>query len=258
MITYKSQKDIELMHEGGQILDRVLRDVAAQALPGVLMTDLDTYAHDAIIAKGCRPAFLGLYGFPGTLCLSVNNEVVHGIPRRHVLKEGDLLSLDIGLIYETWYLDMAVTIPILGSRSYEEWAADDVQGARLLGATQEALAVAAKECRPGVSVGDLGVVIQKVIESAGFGIVKDLAGHGIGKKLHEDPLVPNWGKAGSGHILKEGMVLAIEPIVTEGSPSVRVLSDGFTYVTRDSKRAAHFEHTIAVMPSGGLILTKAL
>ncbi len=257
MITHKSQKDIELMHKGGEMLDAVLRGVVAKALPGVFLTDLDAYAHDAILAKGCKPAFLGLYGFPGTLCLSVNNEVVHGIPRRYALKEGDLLSLDIGLIYETWYLDMAVTVPILGSRSYEEWATDDVKGAQLIHATRSALEAAAKECRPGVYVGDLGFIIQEAIRTAGFDVVKDLAGHGIGKKLHEDPLVPNWGKPGTGCRLKEGMVIAIEPIVVEGSPLVRVLDDGFTYVTKDSRRAAHFEHTVAVMSDGGLILTKA-
>ena len=256
MITQKNKQNIQDMHEGGKILSSILDKLIEGVAPGMSTISLDTKAHDAIIALGCKPAFLGLYGFPGTVCISVNDEVVHGVPNTKILRKGDLLSLDIGLIYKGWYLDMAKTIPVLGEQSFDDWAEEDPMAARLIQVTEKSLKAAIAICKPGITTGDIGSTIQAVVESAGFGIVKDLAGHGIGKKLHEDPLVENWGKPGNGFRLKEGMTIAIEPIVTEGSTQVRILKDGFTYATKDGKRAAHFEHTIAITEEGCIVLTE--
>ena len=216
------------------------------ARAGMTTKQLDEMAEKGIRERGGIPTFLGYHGYTGSICASVNDEVVHGIPGDRVLREGDLLSIDIGTTFEGYVSDMAVTIPI-GNISREAQA--------LLDVTQECLMVGIAQMQRGNRVGDIGAAVQKHAESRGYGVVRELVGHGVGTSMHEEPQVPNFGKAGTGAELRPGLVLAVEPMITQGGHAVEILKDGWTVVTADGKLAAHFEHTIAVTDDGPKILT---
>lgn len=239
--------DQDAMRRGGHRLAILLNRLAASVRPGMTTADLDARTRELLKEHGDTPAFLGYRGYPAVLCTSRNAEVVHGIPRDDVIVQtGDILSLDFGIVTDGWYSDMAVTIPV-GAVS----PADQ----KLIDAARDALAEAIGIVRPGIHIGDIGATVQALVESRGFGVVRDLVGHGIGRDLHEEPQVPNVGIAGQGPVLREGMAIAIEPMVTAGGYGVRFLDDGWTVVTADGSRAAHFEHTVLVTRDGGEILT---
>ena len=216
-------------------------------MPGVTTAELDEVAEKMITDAGAIPAFKGYHGYPATICSSINEEVIHGIPSgQRVLREGDILSIDVGASLEGYFGDSAITLPV-GHVSEE--------AARLLTVTEEALYKAIEVARPGGRVSDIGHAVQKHVEAYGFSVVREFVGHGIGQKMHDEPRVPNYGEAVRGPRLAEGMVLAIEPMVNAGKPAVKVLSDGWTAVTRDKSLSAHFEHTVAITASGAWILT---
>ena len=246
MITIKSPREIELMRKSGKITATTLAILIEAAKPGVSTRELDRIAEDSIRSLGGIPTFKGYNGYPASICTSVNEEVVHGIPGGYVLADGDLLSIDIGTTLENYVSDSAVTLAI-GTVSEE--------AARLLAVTQECLMRGIAQMKAGNRLGDIGAAIQAHAENHGYGVVRDLVGHGIGTKMHEEPQVPNYGKQGQGLILRAGLVLAIEPMITAGSWRVRTLEDGWTVVTEDDRLAAHFEHTIAVTDEGPRILT---
>jgi methionyl aminopeptidase len=248
VIHLKSAAEIDTIGRAGAILADLYRQIPAQVRPGVSTAQLDRWAEDFIRShRGAEPAFKGLYGFPATLCTSVNHEVVHGIPStRRVLKEGDVVSVDCGVKLEGFYADAAVSIPIPPVEPEVE---------ALLERTQVALQRGIDQARPGKRLGDLGAAIQAVADEANYGVVRELVGHGVGRQPHEEPQVPNFGTAGKGLKLLEGMVLAIEPMFNLGSAGVRTLPDRWTVVTADRKVSAHFEHTVAVTADGPRILT---
>jgi methionyl aminopeptidase len=248
VIHLKSAAEIDTIARAGAILAGLWRAIPARVAPGVSTGELDRWAESFIRSHpGAEPAFKGLYGFPATLCISVNHEVVHGIPSsRRVLREGDIVSVDCGVKLEGFYADAAVTLPV-GA------VAEPV--AELLELTQLALARGIAEARPGSRLGDVGAAIQEVADGAGYGVVRELVGHGVGRQPHEEPQVPNFGVRGKGLKLLEGMVLAIEPMFNLGTATVRTLPDRWTVVTADRKVSAHFEHTVAVTADGPRILT---
>lgn len=250
MIRLKTAAEIEAIARAGRIVSETLRRVTEQAGPGVSTARLDRDAEDFIRShEGATPAFKGLYEFPGTLCTSLNEEVVHGIPsERRELVEGDLLKVDVGVKLDGMYADAAITVPI-GPQSPET--------RQLLETTQEGLAAGIEAARPGATIGDVGAAIQRIIEPRGLSIVRELVGHGVGHMPHEDPQVPNYGRSGSGPRIREGLVIAIEPMVNLGTREVRTLDDGWTVVTADGSLSAHFEHTVAVTAEGPRILTAA-
>ncbi len=243
MITIKSPREIETMAAAGRIVAHTLALVGREARPGVSTAQLDRIAEDFIRSHpGARPSFKGLYDFPATLCTSINQEVVHGIPSaRRVLREGDVVSVDVGVWLEGLHADSAATFPV-GA------VAPAVQG--LLAVTRDALAAGIAQARGGGHVGDIGHAVQGVAEAAGYSVVRELVGHGIGAAFHEDPQVPNFGKPSRGPRLVAGMTLAIEPMVNAGGPEVRTLEDRWTVVTQDGSLSAHFEHTVAVADNG--------
>jgi len=228
---------------------QVLDTVKAMVKPGVTTMDLERAAAEKIEELGAKPAFKGYYDYPCVLCTSVNQEIVHGIPsERRVLKEGDIVSLDCGVVLDGYYGDAAVTVAVGGNLRPEV--------ERLLKVTEESLYKGIEKVRIGNSVGDVGAAVQEWVEAHGFSVVREFVGHGIGTKLHEDPQVPNFGTRGHGARLREGMVLAIEPMVNIGKPGTRVLDDNWTAVTEDGSYSAHFEHCVAVTKNGPLILTE--
>jgi len=235
------------MREAGRLVARVLQELTRAAVPGVTTKQLDAMAERMIREGGGVPAFKGYRGFPASLCASINAEVVHGIPSDRRLAEGDLLSLDLGAFVKGYCGDATVTVAV--------GRVPDDAAARLLETGRGALAAGIDQCRPGRRLTDIGDAIQRFVESRGFSVVRDYVGHAIGQAMHEDPQVPNFGPAGHGPVLKPGMVLAIEPMVNEGTYEVECLDDGWTVVTRDRKRSVHFEHTVAVTEDGPDILT---
>ena len=246
-VEIKSADEIARMREAGRIVCEILDELERTVAPGVSTWDLDALAEKLIRAKGAKPAFKGYHGFPSCLCASVNHEVVHGIPsHRRKLAEGDVVSVDCGVKLDGYYADAANTYPV-----------GEVTPAltQLLEKTEAALHRGIAAARPGQRLGDLGAAIQGVADEAGYGVVRDLVGHGVGRKPHEDPQVPNYGKAGKGLKLVEGLVLAIEPMFNLGVAGVRTLPDQWTVVTADRKVSAHFEHTVAVTANGPRILT---
>lgn len=249
MIPIKNPKQIEKMRRSGQVTRRALETLGDSVVPGVTTGEIDALAGDLIAASGGRSAFKGYQGFPGNVCISVNEEVVHGIggPRR--IAYGDLVKIDMGIILDGWYGDTAMTF-VVGEI--------DARQQLLLDTTIEALAAGIAQARPGSRVGDISAAIQSVIAAQGFGIVKEFVGHGLGRKLHEEPQVPNYGRPRTGPKLKPGMVIAIEPMVTMGRADIRVLDDGWTVVTADRSRSAHFEHTVLVTSGDPEILTTPL
>ncbi len=249
MIGLKSARQIEGIAVAGAIVGQVLEMAAEKAVPGVSTGELDEQA-EAMIREhaGATPAFKGLYGFPATLCTSVNQEVVHGIPSfSKVLEAGDIVSVDVGVKLDGLFADAAITIPV-GEVSVEAQA--------LLDTTRAALDVGVAAARPGDRLGDLGAAIQKFVESAGYSVIRELVGHGVGEAPHEEPQVPNFGTPGRGHRMEPGLVIAIEPMVNQGRRGIRTLDDEWTVVTADDKLSAHFEHTVAVTAEGPRILTR--
>jgi methionyl aminopeptidase len=247
VIELKSAREIGLMRRAGHILADVVERLRGGVKPGMSTLEIDESVEDFIRSQGARPAFKGYRGFPATVCISINEEVVHGIPSAHRrVSEGDIVGLDLGCIVDGYYADCAFTLAVgdVPSRVQE-----------LLDATRQSLEAGIAECRPGRRLSDVSHAIQSHVERHGFSVVRAFVGHGIGRALHEEPQVPNFGDPGRGPQLKPGMVLAIEPMVTMGSWEVRILDDGWTAVTRDGSLAAHFEHTIAVTESGPEVLT---
>ena len=246
MIVCKSPGEIERMRAANALVADVLAELAAIVAPGVTTRDLDALAERLVRERGAEPAFKGYRGYPATLCASVNEQVVHGIPSSRQLADGDIVSLDMGVKLNGFYGDSAVTVPV-GQIS------EDAQ--RLLRVTQEALERGISQVQVGGRISDIGHAVQEHVERHGFSVVREFVGHGIGAALHEEPQVANYGEPGRGPRMAEGMVLAIEPMVNMGRPGVKVLSDGWTAVTRDGSLSAHFEHTVAVTKQGPLVLT---
>jgi methionyl aminopeptidase len=247
MINCRSQAELDKMRRSGVVLRQVLGAVRGMVAPGVSTMDLERVADDKIRESGAKPAFKGYYDYPCVLCTSVNNEIIHGIPsEKRVLKEGDILSIDCGVVLDGYYSDSAVTVPV-GALAPEL--------KKLLDVTELSLKKAIAEVKLGKTVGDIGAVVQEYVEANGFSVVREFVGHGIGTRMHEDPQVPNFGIRGRGIRLREGMVLAIEPMVNMGKPGTRTLDDKWTAVTEDGSYSAHFEHTVAVTRNGPLVLT---
>lgn len=252
MISLKSPDDIEILRATNLIVADILAAICERVKPGVTTGELDELAEELTLKSGATPAFKGYKVggrvFPRCLCISVNEEIVHGIPSdRRVLREGDIVGVDFGVRYRGFYGDSAVTVAV-GSA--------DGESERLMKATREALLAGIEQARPGRRMGDISAAIQDRAEREGFSVVRDFVGHGIGKRLHEDPQVPNYGMRNRGLRLREGMVLAIEPMVNAGGPDVVMKSDGWTAVTKDGKRSAHFEHSVAVTEAGPYVLSQ--
>ena len=248
MIVCRSAGEIEKLARVNTLVARVLAELKAAVRVGVTTGELDAIAEQRLKEAGADPAFKGYHGYPATICASVNEQVVHGIPSDRALADGDIISIDMGAKLDGFYGDSAVTVPV-GDISLE--------AARLLKVTEESLYRALDTVRAGARVSDIGAAVQAHVESHGFSVVREFVGHGIGAKLHEEPQIPNYGQPGRGPRLAEGMVLAIEPMVNVGKPAVRVLSDGWTAVTKDGSLSAHFEHTVVVTATGCRILTRA-
>jgi len=247
MILIKTEEEIKIMREAGKILAKVLKELEKQAKPGVTTLELDRAAEALILSQGAKPAFKNYDGFPYSLCASVNENIVHGYPSNYVLKEGDIIGLDLGVLYKGYYSDMAVTVPV-GEVSFE--------AKRLINVAKKSLRLGIKKAKLGNTVGDISNTIQRFVEGQGFGVIRELCGHGIGKDLHEDPKIPNFGKRGGGEKLVEGMVICIEPMVSAGDYNLIKADDGYGYATKDGSLSAHFEHTIAITKKGPRILTE--
>ena len=247
MIVCRSHGEIEKLRRVNQLVARILAELRQMAVPGVTTAALDTAAESRVRDAGAEPAFKGYHGYPATVCVSVNEQVVHGIPSARGLAEGDILSIDMGAKLDGFFGDCAVTVPI--GRVSEVASA-------LLRVTEEALFHGLDAVKPGARVSDIGAAVQQHVEARGFSVVREFVGHGIGTSLHEEPQVANYGPAGRGPRLSEGMVIAIEPMVNAGQAAVKVLADGWTAVTRDGSLSAHFEHTVVVTPEGCEILTR--
>lgn len=245
----KTPQEIEKMRRSGQAVREILEHVRVFVKPGASTLDLENAAVEKVKELGAKPAFKGYRGYPCVLCTSVNNEVVHGIPsKQRILRDGDIVSIDTGVVLDGFYGDSAITVAV-GEKVPERTK-------KLLEVTQASLEKAISEVKAGATLGDVGAAVQEVVEAEGFSVVREFVGHGIGTRLHEDPQVPNYGRRGQGQKLREGMVLAIEPMVNVGKPGVQVLEDGWTAVTEDGSLSAHFEHTVAVTANGALVLTQ--
>jgi len=246
-IRIKSANEVDILRKAGKILSSIVVQLQGSLTSGMSTKDIDLKAEELIRKNKVTAAFKGYRGFPGVACVSVNEVVVHGIPDQRIIKDGDIVSLDLGIIYEGYYSDTAVTVPI-GNVSSEV--------KRLLDVTQASLLRGIEQARVGNRLSDISFAVQSFVEMHGFSVVRDFVGHGIGKQLHEEPEIPNYGRAGQGPVLAEGMVFAIEPMVNMGTHRTKVLNDGWTVVTEDSKPSAHFEHTIVITSKGPEILTK--
>lgn len=246
MIIIKSQREIDHLKRSNAIVAEILEKLKKMIVPGITTKELDQIAEEYILHKGAHPAFKGYRGFPATLCVSINDEVVHGIPNQRQLKEGDIVSIDVGVNYIGYFGDAAMTFPV---------GEIDSAAKKLLEVTQKALYIGIDEAKVGNRLFDISYAIQSWVESNGFSVVRDFVGHGIGRDLHEDPQIPNFGSPRQGPRLEKGMVFALEPMVNEGTYQVKVLSDGWTVVTVDGKRSAHFEHTIVITDDGAEILS---
>jgi methionyl aminopeptidase len=248
MVICKSPAELEKMYRAGQVVYGALAEMRKMVKPGISTKDLDQFAEAYTIEHKAKPAFKGYRGYPGSVCTSINQEVVHGIPSAaRKLKEGDILSMDFGVELDGYFGDAALTVPVGKVSPARE---------KLLRVTRESLEQAIDKVRPGNRLGDVSAAVQQWVEKSGFSVVREFVGHGIGTKMHEDPQLPNYGSAGHGAKLQEGMVLAIEPMVNTGGPGVRVLADDWTAVTTDGSDSAHFEHTVAVTKNGPWILTR--
>ncbi len=262
----KNKQELDALREGGKILAKILSDVAASAAMGVTTQELDAMAERLIKESGGIPSFKNYKvpgapsSYPASLCVSINNEVVHGIPTDRKLQEGDVVGLDIGMQYKGFFTDTALTILIKSTQTdslaQRKVSAEYLEEERLITVTKESLDIGIQQVRAGVPVGTIGFEIQRRLEDSGFGVVRELVGHGVGAAVHEDPEIPNWGRRGEGYILHEGEVIAIEPMATLGNHKVKLLSDGWTWATRDGSLAAHFEHTMVVTKDGAEVITK--
>ena len=247
MIHIKSKEEIQIMREANRIIAKTREVIIPMVKPGISTWELDQAAEDSIRSMDAIPGFKGLYDFPATLCIAINDEVVHGIPsKERVLQEGDIIGIDMGTVYKGFYGDSAVTLPV-GTISKE--------AQQLLKVTEESLHKGIDQARPGNYVNDIGAAVSEHAEKHGYGVVRDFVGHGVGKSLHEEPQVPNYGVRGTGAKLQEGMVLAIEPMINQGTFEVKTLKDGWTVVTKDGMLSAHFEHSVAIAASGPMILS---
>ncbi|MGD0576618.1 MAG: type I methionyl aminopeptidase [Candidatus Staskawiczbacteria bacterium] len=247
MTNIKTKEEIEIVSEGGKILAGALKELEKLAKPGITTLELDKAAEAFILSAGAKPGFKNYEGFPFSLCASVNENIVHGYPSDYVLKVGDVLKLDLGVLYKGFNTDSAITVAI-GNVSFE--------AKRLINVTKKSLRLGIKKAKIGNTVGDIGNTVQRFVEDQGFGVVRDLCGHGIGKNLHEDPKIPNFGKRGGGEKLVEGMVICIEPMVTMGNYEIKPSKDGYGWATKDGSLSAHFEHTIAITKNGPRVLTE--
>jgi methionyl aminopeptidase len=248
VIICRSAAELERLARVNELVARVLAELKAYVAPGVTTAELDALAERRLAEAGAEPAFKGYHGYPATICASVNEQVVHGIPSKRKLVDGDIVSIDMGAKLDGFFGDSAVTVPV---------GSIDGDAARLLEVTQAALYKGIHVVRSGARVSDIGAAVQAHVEANGFSVVREFVGHGIGTRLHEEPQIPNYGTAGRGPRLSEGMVLAIEPMVNFGKPAVKVLGDGWTAVTKDGSLSAHFEHTVVVVNGGCRILTRA-
>ena len=247
MIICKSPAEIEKLRHSGRLVRGLLEEIRERVRPGVSTVELERYTEKRLAQLGATPAFKGYRGYPCCLCTSVNDEIVHGIPSERRLKEGDILSVDLGVIVDGYYGDSAITVPVGRISESTE---------KLLHVTEEALELAIEQTRLGNRLGDISATVQLHVESNHFSVVREFVGHGIGRDLHEEPQIPNHGQPGHGPLLKEGMVLAIEPMVNAGAPGMRVLEDHWTAVTTDGGYSAHFEHMVAVTRNGPDVLTR--
>jgi len=247
MIYLKNNLEIEKLYYAGQVVKETLFMLEEHITPGVTTFDLDKMAEEFILSKNSKPGFKGLYGYPSTLCTSIDEEVVHGMPSNRKLKEGEIIGIDVGSIYEGYYGDHAKTFAV-GSISEDK--------KKLLKVTKDSLYLGIKAAQVGNNVGDIGFVIQNYAEQSGYGVVKDLVGHGIGQNLHEEPQVPNFGFKGSGPKIEPGLCIAIEPMINCGTDEIYTKDDNWTVCTKDNKPSAHFEHTIAIMESEIRILSE--
>jgi methionyl aminopeptidase len=247
VIYKKSREEIATMREAGVILRATLESLEEALRPGVTTGDLDRIAEETIGQAGAVPSFKGYRGFPASICTSPNDVIVHGIPGPHVLEEGDIISIDVGVFHKGFHADSAWTFPVGGV---------DEDVSQLLKVTLESLEAAISQCRPGVRIGDVGHAVEQTAEGAGYSVVREYVGHGVGRALHEEPQVPNYGPPGRREVLSPGMTIAIEPMVNAGGPETRVLADGWTVVTADGSLSAHFEHTVAITEEGREVLTR--
>jgi methionyl aminopeptidase len=247
MIIGKSKKELEKMRAAGQLTGLVLQELKALAQPGITTIEIDQAAEKMIRDAGGLPTFKGYHGFPFSICASVNEQVVHGFPSEYQLRDGDIFSIDCGVTLEGFVGDTATTVPV-GNVS-ESWLA-------LVRVTEECLDLAIQECRPGKHLGDIGAAVQQHAEARGYSVVREYVGHGIGRRMHEDPQIPNYGKPGQGPKIKAGYVFAVEPMINLGTHHTKVLADGWTVVTLDGKPSAHSEHTIAITEAGPEVLTR--
>jgi len=246
MISIKSPKEIQIMKESGKILAQIIKEVSKEVKPGVRTIELDRLFEGLVLKSGAKPNFKGYQGYPASLCTSVNEEIIHAVPSERILKEGDIITLDGGLFYKGFHADMAITLPV-----------DKVspEATRLIRVTKKALKRGIKKVRPNNTFGDIGNTIQRYVEDQGYNVVRDLCGHGIGRELHQDPQIPNYGKRKTGPEIKKGMVFCIEPMVMIGDWHLKKAKDGYGYTTKDGSLSAHFEHTIAVTENGSQVLT---
>lgn len=247
MVILKLPEEIEKARASNKIVAEVLARLREKVKPGVTTKELDKFAEDIAEKRGAKPAFKGYRGYPYSLCTSVNEEVVHGMPSTRVLKEGDIIGLDFGVLYKGFFGDATITLPV--GKVAEN-------ALKLMAVTEQSLYAGIEQAIEGNRLGDISAAVQQTVEAAGFSVVRDFVGHGIGRNLHEEPQIPNYGKTGRGIELKSGMVFAIEPMVNEGDYRVRVLSDGWTVATEDGKLSAHFEHSVAITDNGPAILSK--
>src|SRR5438132_5558359 len=248
MINLKTNHEIELMARAGQVLDAVVEELKGAIRPGVRTIELDRLAERRMRAAGARPGFLGYHGFPNSICVSINDEAVHGIPGKRRIEEGDIVSLDLGLVLDGFWADMGCTVAVGKVAS---------EARRLIRVTEECLEVAIRQAQPGGHLGDISAAVQEHAEAAGFSVIRQFVGHGIGRQMHEAPQVPNFGTPGSGPQLKPGMTLAIEPMVNQGGPDVYIKPDGWTVCTTDGSLSAYYEHTVAITKDGPRVLNRA-
>lgn len=259
MINIYNEKEIEVMQGGGRILAKIIKELIKKVKPGITTKYLDRVAEDLILKYGVKSSFKGFNNYPRVLCTSLNEEIVHAVPSDRILKNGDILSLDLGIRHKGYCTDLAITVPVLDptDRSGRTRVGKiDEKTKKLIAVTKKSLGIAIKQCKPGNHLEDIGWAIQNYVERNGFNVIRDLVGHGVGKNVHEDPQISNYGQKGQGEELKQGMVLALEPMVSVGNWEIEKCEDGFGYRTKDHSLTAHFEHTIAITKKGPQILTK--
>ena len=249
MVILKLPEEIEKARASSQIVAEVLSKMRDKVKPGVSTKELDRFAEDIARKRGAKPAFKGYRGYPYSLCTSINEEVVHGMPSERILKEGDIISLDFGVCYNGYFGDAAITLPV---------GKITTSAQKLIEVTEQSLYAGIEQAKKGNRLGDISSSVQQIVEVPGFSVVRDFVGHGIGRNLHEDPQIPNYGKKGRGIELKRGMILAIEPMVNQGTYKVKIMQDGWTVVTEDGMLSAHFEHSVAITENGPDILSKLI